>query len=64
MRIALHIDSATTRQVRRLAVLLHNVGLTGQLEVGVDGPECWNARTPKLTTEQYTTIVAQLACGI
>lgn len=56
MRIAIHIDSASTAEIRRVAKALHQVGQTGKLEVGLDGPECWNARTPKLTPEQYREI--------
>ena len=57
MRIALHIDGATTDEIRNLARLLNGAGLTGQLEVGVDGPNFWNARTPKMTPDQQAWVL-------
>jgi len=61
MRAQIVVDSATTSQVRRLAVALHKVGLTGQLSVGVNGPDLWQASTPKLTELQFDQVRAAMA---
>lgn len=58
MRASIHIDSADTGTVRRLAIALHNVGLTGTLTVGVNGPDAWTATTPMLSPDQFTTVAA------
>ena len=63
MRIAIHFDSATTRQVRDLCVGLHHAGHTGELQVGVEGPECWGGRTPKLTIDEYRTVISHVGAG-
>ena len=59
-RIAITFDSATTDMVRDLAVALHNVGLTGKLMVGVNGPECWSGSTPMLTPAQFASVVCRI----
>lgn len=60
MRVTIQIDSASTERVRELAKALNAVGLTGQLMVGLDGPECWKATTPVLTFDQYAEVSARL----
>ncbi len=58
MRVQISFDSANTVQVRQLAVALHKAGLTGQLQVGVNGPEAWSGCTPHLTPNQFAVVVA------
>ena len=60
MRIQIKFDSASTEAVREIAVALHNVGLTGKLEVGVNGPERWSGNTPMLTSQQFASVAARL----
>ena len=48
MRISLRGDSATTREVRDMAIDLHRAGRTGELRVGAEGPELWSFTTPPL----------------
>lgn len=57
MRVSLHIDGATTAEVRTLIVALNRAGRTGELQVGADGPNLWSATTPKLSDGQYATVV-------
>lgn len=52
--------SANTEAVRKMAAALHQVGLTGQLKVGVEGPEKWSAETPSLTPIQFTQVFADI----
>jgi hypothetical protein len=60
MRIQITFDGASTDTVREMAVALHNVGLTGKLQVGCDGPEKWNGTTPKMTPQQWASVTARL----
>lgn len=60
MRIKISFDSASTEAVREMAVALHHVGLTGKLEVGVNGPERWSGNTPSLTPQQWASVAAHL----
>ena len=60
MRITIKFDSADTTSVRKLAVALHHVGLTAQLQVGVNGPDAWCGETPALKPWQW----AQVACRL
>ena len=60
MRVTIKFDSADTVQVRQMAVALHRAGLTGELKVGVEGPECWGGETPPLRPDQFATVVANL----
>lgn len=58
MRVRICFDSASTEQVRALAVALHKVGHTAELQVGVNGPEAWSGSTPHLTPNEYASVVA------
>lgn len=60
MRITISFDSAETPDVRQLAVALHRVGLTGELQVGVNGPERWSGRTPPLRPNEFATVACHL----
>lgn len=60
MRITIRFDSADTEQVRQLAVALHQIGKTGQLKVGVNGPEHWCGETPPLYPGQFASVVGAL----
>ena len=60
-RFQIEADSLSTKEVRELAVALHHVGLTAQLQVGVEGPEAWHAKTPMLTAQQFASVAADLA---
>jgi len=60
-RFQITVDSADTKTIRKLAVALHHEGMTGQLQVGVEGPECWGAKTPMLQQDQFARVVATLA---
>jgi hypothetical protein len=60
MRVTIKFDSATTEQVRLLAVALHKVGKTGQLQVGVNGPEHWCGETPPLRPNEFADVVGNL----
>jgi hypothetical protein len=60
MRVSIQFDSASTEQVRQLAVALHKVGLTETLNVGVNGPEKWSGHTGKLTPNQFASVVASI----
>lgn len=60
MRISIHFDGASTEAVRELAAALANVGLTGELRVGCDGPDHWSGHTPKMTSGQW----ARVACRV
>lgn len=60
MRIRISFDSADTERVREMCVALHRVGLTGELRVGLNGPECWEGETPHLQPWQFASIVANL----
>lgn len=59
MRVEIHFDSATTKQVRSLALALHLAGLEGPT-VKVEGPECWQGRTPKMAPNAFAAVVGQL----
>jgi len=60
MRITIKFDSAETERVREIAKALHNVGLTAQLTVGLDGPEKWVGETPPMQPWQFASVVANL----
>lgn len=60
MRVQLVGDSADTPQVRKLAVALHRIGLTGSMKVGLNGPEKWSFESPLLTERQFALVVGQL----
>ena len=60
MRVQLVGDSASTEQVRKLCVALHRIGKTGELQVGVNGPEAWAFTSPHLTERQFALVVGQL----
>ena len=60
MRIRIVADSATTPQVRQIAVALHRIGKTGELKVGLNGPEMWSLETPHLTERQFALVVGQV----
>ncbi len=60
MRIQVKFDSATTEQTRSMAVALHKANHPGELQVGVNGPECWTGETPMLTPNEFATVVANL----
>jgi hypothetical protein len=60
MRITIKFDSAETERVRELAKALHNVGLTAQLKVGLNGPEKWEGETPPMQPWQFASVVANL----
>jgi len=45
MRVTVSFDSASTEEVRAMAVALHRAGLTATLRVGVNGPEAWTGET-------------------
>lgn len=60
MRVRLVGDSANTDQVRKLAAALHRIGKTGELKVGLNGPECWSFESPHLYPVQFGLIVGQL----
>lgn len=57
MRIRIKFDSATTTQVRDLCVALHRIGKTGELQVGVEGPNHWGGVTPPLTEREFMSVV-------
>lgn len=61
MRVKITVDSATTEEIRALCVSLHRAGLTGELSVGVEGPDCWGGSTPKMSADQARVVVADLA---
>lgn len=62
MRVRLVGDSASTEQVRKLAAALHRLGesTSGQLKVGLNGPECWSFESPPLYPRQFALVVGQL----
>ena len=60
-RFQIKVDSADTQPIRKLAVALHHAGHTGELQVGVEGPECWGAKTPMLRQDEFATVIATLA---
>jgi hypothetical protein len=60
MRVTIRFDSASTEAVREMAAALHNVGLTGTLRVGLNGPEAWSGETPPLTSAQWTSVATRL----
>ena len=57
MRVSIHVDGATTPEIRSLIVALHRAGHTGALEVGCDGPTLWNARTPKMMDGSWQKVL-------
>lgn len=61
MRMSLHIDGATTEQVRALTVALHRAGRTGELQVGCNGPDLWSATTPRLSDADWRFVVGYMA---
>lgn len=56
MRVKITGDSATTEQIRSLSVALHRVNMTGQLQVGVNGPDHWGFSTPNLTPSEFCKV--------
>lgn len=60
MRVQLVSDSASTEQVRKLGVALHRIGMTGELKVGLNGPEKWTFTSPHLTERQFALVVGNL----
>lgn len=60
MRITIKFDSADTKAVREIAKALNNVGLEGQLKVGLNGPECWHGETPPMKSWQWASVACNL----
>lgn len=60
MRIRIEADGATTEQVREMAVALHRIGFTGELQVGCEGPEHWKLQTPNLSPAQFAQVVGHI----
>jgi hypothetical protein len=60
MRIQISADSATTAQVRAIARGLAHIGKSGELKVGLNGPEAWSLESPHLTERQFALVVGQL----
>ncbi len=60
MRIKISFDSATTEETRQMALALNKANLTGELKVGLNGPECWTGSTPDLNPNQFATVIAHL----
>lgn len=60
MAVTVRHTGLPTDKVRETAVALHQVGHTGELRVGVDGPEKWTVETPNLTPNQFAKFVAKI----
>lgn len=60
MHTQLKGHGASLDAIRELMVALHGVGLTGQLQVGCDGPEKFTYETPHLTPNQFASVVSHL----
>ena len=60
MRVTIHVDSATTEQIRPLLACLSEIGKHETATVGLNGPECWVATTPPLTENQFAQVFAKL----
>lgn len=59
MRISIHADSATPRQLSDLASALYLLGL-GAVEVTCDGPEKFKLATPKMGEQDFAALVGHL----
>lgn len=60
MRVQVHIDSATTGQLRDLLEALAQIGKSESATVGLNGPECWSATTPFLSPSEHAQVVSGL----
>lgn len=64
MRLSVHIDSATTEELRDLLRSYYRAtGRTDEVTVGLNGPECWTATTPPISGRQAWALVDHLADG-
>lgn len=63
-QFVIQANTLTLEEMKKLAVALHHIGLTGQLQVGVEGPDHFKATTPKLTAEQFIFVTQEISLTI